>query len=715
MRLRKPVAFLMVWILIVLHCSSAVLAAPAAERLYPPSSGEIMVNNGTIEITPSASGTFIEVANGRTKSAHTYNMNNLSIIMNQVDFTNGDELQIALGKAPGEWYDGHAMMLVFLKNGEVRVTRGGYQIGTPFVKEHGFDFSDGVIAFSLVLNENTFTLTVNGKATTFNKSYIQTDIEGGLNLSAAYLAFGGDGIKLNVASIVGGAPGSTMEVVQQDFTPTPPDKLVTPPSLKEIKQYWGTGMTITPGKNGTMIEIPDGRASTAHVFDINNGMSVVINNIDFGADSDDNAAVALAFVGTSGAWHDNPAFIFSFTKGGVLNIAKGPDGAFPSPFRTITGFDFRQVIEMSIRLDGDDYLVIVNGIDIRVPTTDVESIFNAGTNKVDPTAAALTFSKAGTTNTVKYNVANFTGAQKYATIRIANQDFTPTPTTDLPAAPAVSEIKEFSKANKSFMQINASETGTLLTMPRGTAGTVHTYSMDNLSIVINKINFDEYEGDDTAVTIGFVPVAGAEDNASTLTLSFTKGGVLRIYKGVYAYLPGNIPIPFESIYYFDFSQTIEINLNKASDGFNLEVNGTTIFIPYTELEGVLANKGGKLNPDSAYIIFSKTGTRGVNTSYNIQSLYNGEKKATAGENLAGRGPDVLSAAREKQSVQANEPAEGKSRITGNAGFAALLLAMLVLLVSSGLVIAVRKKKFHVLFRDNSLMGDHHDIKEDTQG
>lgn len=181
MRLRKPVAFLMVWILIVLHCSSAVLAAPAAERLYPPSSGEIMVNNGTIEITPSASGTFIEVANGRTKSAHTYNMNNLSIIMNQVDFTNGDELQIALGKAPGEWYDGHAMMLVFLKSGEVRVTRGGYQIGTPFVKEHGFDFSDGVIAFSLVLNENTFTLTVNGKATTFNKCYSNPN-----HTSAAY-------------------------------------------------------------------------------------------------------------------------------------------------------------------------------------------------------------------------------------------------------------------------------------------------------------------------------------------------------------------------------------------------------------------------------------------------------------------------------------------------------------------------------------------------
>ena len=210
-------------------------------------------------------------------------------------------------------------------------------------------------------------------------------------------------------------------------------------------------------------------------------------------------------------------------------------------------------------------------------------------------------------------------------------------------------------------------------------------------------------------------MAGAEDNPSTLTLSFTKGGILHIYKGVYACLPGNIPIPFESVYYFDFSQAIEINLSKASDGFNLEVNGTSIFIPCTELEGVLANKGGELNPDSVYIIFSKTGTRGVNTSYNIQSLYNGEKKTISGENLAGRGPEALSAAREKQSVQANEPAEGKSRITGNAGFVALLLAVLVLLVSSGLVIAVRKKKFHVLFGDNSLMGNHHDKKEDTQG
>ena len=568
---------------------------------------------------------------GRLYTNHVYNANNMSMVLDNIQFAaDADEnaaVVVGFTKDKGGWYDGASLFLSFTKGGAVKLSRGR-ELGdnAPYKTETGFDFSKGRIEFSLKLEGDTYTLTANGKAVTFAKADL--DGQSGLNMAAAPLAFGTTG-KVNaftVAGVTGGEAGSVggeFPVKTVEYSPTPDDQL-KPPSDGELVDpgfFGGDAMTIT----GSTVVMNSGRVGTKSSYNMNNAKIVFdVSYADPGQAPTSKIQVAFAS-GTAG-WFDSAALIFTIKRDGSVELIKGRGVAGAEPYRTIPNvFDFNDGhIELTTKLNGDNYIVTVNEGSFTIPVSEIAELFTPAEEgqkePLNPEGAYVTFSKeAGCA--VTFEVKNIVGEKEMI-------EFTPTPADQLKNPPAAGEIQNrWGVPNITVGE--ATKTGTELTFAAGAqaagtrAGTKGTYSLDKMRVVINDI-----EGE-TGVRI----VMSCEDNGWTdkygVMVSINPDNTLSVSK-YYSNKGGaevltNVPMNTQ------IDGVVEMTFRLIDGEYVLTVNGQEFKIAKEKLADIFTDTG--LQYDAAYLVFG-IAVDGE-ASYNVADITGGKNENQGGDQPGG--------------------------------------------------------------------------------
>lgn len=569
---------------------------------------------------------------GRLYTNHVYNANNMSMVLDNIQFAaDADEnaaVVVGFTKDKGGWYDGASLFLSFTKGGAVKLSRS-WELGnnTPYKTETGFDFSKGRIEFSLKLEGDTYTLTANGKAVTFAKADL--DGQSGLNMAAAPLAFGTTG-KVNaftVASVTGGEAGSVggeFPVKTVEYSPTPDDQL-KPPADGELVDpgfFGGDAMTIT----GSTVVLNSGRVGTKSSYNMNNAKIVFdVSYADPGQAP--TSKIQVAFASGTAAWFDSAALIFTLKRDGSVELIKGRGVGGADPYRTIYNvFDFNEGhVELTTKLNGDNYIVTVNDGSFTIPVSEIAELFTPAEEgqkePLNPEGAYVTFSKeAGCA--VTFKVKNIIGEQEMT-------EFTPTPADQLKNPPAEGDIHNL--WNTPGVTIGeAAKTGTKLTFAAGATaagtrvGTKDTYDLSKMRVVINGI-----EGD-----AGVRMVMTSDDNGWTdrysVMVNINPDNTLSVAK---YYEPGKgtnaiiTSVPLTT----SVDEVIELTFRLVGEEYVLTVNGQEVKIAKETLADVFAE--GRLQYNAAYLAFgiAADGTG----AYNVADITGGKNKNQGGDQPGG--------------------------------------------------------------------------------
>lgn len=580
------------------------LTTSAEEPSTAPSVGEIQrpefVPMEKVSVLVRADGTTIlpkEAGFGRLNTNHTYNANDMSMKLDNIRFgaDADDNAAVVVGftKDKGGWYDGPSLFFSFTKGGAVKLFRGReFENNTPYKTETGFDFSEGV-DFTLKLDGDTYTLTVNGKAVTFPASDLDGQSESGLNMAATPLAFGttGNVTAFRIASITGGEAGSTggeFLVEDVEYTPTADADLKKPENGEIMKaDIPGVDATVTDNQ----VQLNAGRVTTKSTYYMNDA-KLVLTDVTMIA----TGYLDVAFASKAGGWFDDTALIFELCRSGDVKVIKGRGVGGAEPFMTFTSvFDANEGrIELGIKLEGDNYVVTVNEGSLTIPVSQIEELFAPVSETVtkeplNPEAAYIVFSQGGG---VSFTVASIDGERELA-------EFTPTPADQLKNPPAEGDIHNlWSVPNVTIGE--ATQTGTKITFSEGASaagtrvGTKGTYDLDTMRVVINGMegntgvrvtmtSEDNGWTDKYSVMVNINP-----DNTISVAKYYVQG------KGTNAIIT-SVPITTS------VDEVIELTFRLVGEEYVLTVNGQEIKIAAEQLEDVFAE--GRLQYDAVYLAF----------------------------------------------------------------------------------------------------------------
>lgn len=223
----------------------------------------------------------------------------------------------------------------------------------------------------------------------------------------AYFSFNKDGspVTFTVASMEG-----SKEMVE--FTPTPADQLKNPPAEGDIHNLWDTpNVTIGEAtKTGTKLTFAQGataagtRVGTKDTYDLDK-MRVVINGIE------GNAGIRVVMTSDDNGWTDRYSVMVNINPDNTLSVAKyyepgkGTNAIITSvPLNTSVD----EVIELTFRLVGEEYVLTVNGQEVKIAKDTLGDVFAEG--RLQYNAVYLAFGIAAD-GVEAYNVADITGGK----------------------------------------------------------------------------------------------------------------------------------------------------------------------------------------------------------------------------------------------------------------------------------------------------------------
>ena len=411
------------------------------------------------------------------------------------------------------------------------------------------------------------------------------------------------------------------------FVPTPDDSLLLAPASGEIRDYPGGTYDADPEEtiNGTPItEWGNYRAVTNRTYNFNR-TSMFLNNVNF-IDGD----VIVAYGNSLYTWSDSPNYYaFTFSEDGKVTLQRGQDKNSTwnanLVIETFTGFDFSSgAIEYSILLDGDKYVITINGRTIEVAASVFSGLSNPASCNI-----AFGFTLLGTSSSdfapgATYNIRSISGftniaaVSGYTVAKPSNLIPTPAGAKTIPGLADIT-IPPWVGANIT-KALNPGGNGVDMVIYGGGRRSYATqrYSMSNVSIILNNVEIAA----GSKIVLGFTTTVDGSATGPGLYVVFGSDGLITFTYGTTT----GMPSPFITFSGSDFltSKTIELRMTLTNNVYTMNINGADIKFEASMLDYAKSNIGSGaasflLDPEDVSVSFQQFSYTGDN-SFTVASI-----------------------------------------------------------------------------------------------